>query len=112
MFPSLTALEFHEQYKHNKKDKIKNKVKKKYNCEICPYSTMKEQFSIYHYNSHHDIRPFSCEICKQKFTQNSNLTIHKKTIHTLDKEYRCQYCIPTSFSRKCYLSRHIRESSW
>ena len=39
---------------------------------------MKERISIDHYNSHRDIRPYECEICKLAFVQNVNLIKHKK----------------------------------
>ena len=42
MFPSLTALEFHEHDKHNKKDKIIKKSKKEYKCDHCPYSATRK----------------------------------------------------------------------
>ena len=81
-----------------------------FQCDIlnCGYATDIYSHYTYHRKTHDNLRPFSCEICKQRFIQNCNLTIHKKTIHTLDKEVQvCQYCTPTSFSRKCYLNRHI-----
>ena len=83
-FPTQTALEFHENKKHNKKDKIINKVKKKYKCHYCSaYSTNINSNLIDHEHSHLGIRPFGCKLCPLKFTKKSDKKKHMK-IHTLE----------------------------
>ena len=95
MFPTLTALTFHENKKHN--DVIINKSNNKYKCEYCPYSTDYKADKAIHENSHLGIRSYTCKICSFSFTKSSNLKKHQK-IHTLDKKFICRYCY-SSFSR-------------
>ena len=61
-----------------------------------------------------DGKPFSCQLCDNKYTRRDTLNIHMKKVHTDantttgDKErYQCRQCNNT-FSRKDTLGKHIR----
>lgn len=54
--------------------------------------------------SHHQERPFKCDICAQAFNRNHDLKRHKR-IHLAVKPFPCNNC-DKSFSRKDALKRH------
>ncbi|XP_077377288.1 uncharacterized protein LOC144018705 [Festucalex cinctus] len=60
------------------------------------------------------VKPFSCSICHEGFTQRSNLNRHRR-MHTGEKAFRCSTC-GESFSHKSSLMSHVekhkRESSF
>uniref|UniRef100_A0A1A8A8L7 C2H2-type domain-containing protein n=1 Tax=Nothobranchius furzeri TaxID=105023 RepID=A0A1A8A8L7_NOTFU len=51
-------------------------------------------------------KPFTCELCGQRFTQKTSLNRHTR-IHTGQKPFACELC-RQSFSRKTHLISHVR----
>ncbi len=60
--------------------------------------------------SHMDLTPFQCDICKKTFTRSHSLTRHNKSVHKRDKPYKCPVCEVT-FSRKFSLTSHVSTHS-
>ena len=58
-----------------------------------------------HLRIHARYRPFQCEECLDKFTDQSNLNRHK-SIHKDAKPYKCDYCVYAAM-RKADLKRHV-----
>uniref|UniRef100_A0A8C9XC83 Zinc finger and BTB domain-containing protein 41 n=1 Tax=Sander lucioperca TaxID=283035 RepID=A0A8C9XC83_SANLU len=64
-----------------------------------------------HTRVHTGEKPFQCDICLQRYSTKSNLTVHKKK-HTSDapvqkKEHKCPYCNKLHASKKT-LAKHVR----
>ena len=57
----------------------------------------------------HAVKPFRCDECGQSFSDNSNLTLHRRT-HTGEKPFRCDEC-GQSFSQSGNLTVH-RRTHW
>lgn len=64
-----------------------------------------------HTRVHTREKPFQCDVCLQRYSTKSNLTVHKKK-HTTDapvqrKDHMCPYCNKLHASRKT-LSKHVK----
>ncbi|XP_032388295.1 zinc finger and BTB domain-containing protein 41 [Etheostoma spectabile] len=64
-----------------------------------------------HTRVHTGEKPFQCDICLQRYSTKSNLTVHKKK-HTSDapiqkKEHKCPFCNKLHASKKT-LAKHVR----
>ena len=64
-----------------------------------------------HTRVHTGEKPFQCDVCLQRYSTNSNLTVHKKK-HVGDtplqkKEHKCPFCSKLHASRKT-LTKHVR----
>lgn len=64
-----------------------------------------------HTRVHTGEKPFQCDICLQRYSTKSNLTVHKKK-HTSDapfqkKEHKCPFCSKLHASKKT-LAKHVR----
>ncbi|KAJ3594333.1 hypothetical protein NHX12_003640 [Muraenolepis orangiensis] len=64
-----------------------------------------------HTRVHTGEKPFQCDVCLQRYSTNSNLTVHKKK-HASDapaqkKEHKCPFCSKLHASRKT-LTKHVR----
>lgn len=81
--------------------------------------SLHQSLSFHHtagkYESHTRVhtreKPFQCDVCLQRYSTKSNLTVHKKK-HTADapvqrKEHKCPFCSKLHASRKT-LSKHVK----
>ncbi|XP_059915894.1 zinc finger and BTB domain-containing protein 41 [Gadus macrocephalus] len=64
-----------------------------------------------HTRVHTGEKPFQCDVCLQRYSTNSNLTVHKKK-HAGDsqlqkKDHKCPFCSKLHASRKT-LTKHVR----
>lgn len=71
----------------NEKEKIRHDkkcLKRRYECHLCKkFASVFRSDLIKHMRKHSGVKPFRCEVCKQCFSQKSNLKYHLNTIHRL-----------------------------
>lgn len=78
-----------------------------FNCETCGEGFHDENEYITHTAiGHVKLKPFECNICHKRFTQQGGLMQHMR-MHTGDRPYPCNYC-PKSFTQKSGLDQHLR----
>ena len=53
------------------------------------------------------IKPYKCDICPSRFTKETGLEKHIRSIHTNKKKFKCRYCV-ASFPTQMPLSAHER----
>lgn len=68
-----------------------------------------------HTRVHTREKPFQCDVCLQRYSTKSNLTVHKKK-HTADapvqrKDHKCPFCNKLHASRKT-LGKHVKRWVW
>ena len=85
---------------------------KKFICSFCksdPKSFISKMGLKAHINSFHKgLRPYSCEVCGDTFTQKAVLKTHFKRIHQKSSSiFTCDICKKT-FDHKDYLTFHIK----
>ena len=81
-----------DQYEErNKRTHTTGKVGKHYECDICKKKFRQKGNLTIHKITHTRDKPYECDVCKKRFRQLGNLTIHKRT-HTGDKPYECDVC--------------------
>ncbi len=51
--------------------------KKRFKCEICEFSTVRDDHLVRHRRVHSGEQPFVCETCQKQFSQSSHLRTHK-----------------------------------
>ncbi|KAM9280540.1 zinc finger and BTB domain-containing protein 41 isoform 2-T3 [Cariama cristata] len=78
-----------------------------------PVETLSELTGKYesHTRVHTGEKPFECDICHQRYSTKSNLTVHRKK-HSSDtdfhkKEHKCPYCNKLHASKKT-LAKHVK----
>ena len=69
-----------------------------------------EMENYYHYSYNSDKALFRCNLCGDKFTDNSNLLLHLKTNHmavsrALKAQFSCAKC-PAKFFKNAFLLKH------
>ncbi|OXU30351.1 hypothetical protein TSAR_015880 [Trichomalopsis sarcophagae] len=57
-------------------------------------------------NSHHQEKPFHCNVCDGTFSRYSSLWSHKR-LHSGDKPFKCEVC-GLAFAKAAYLKNHGR----
>lgn len=98
-----------EMIKAKRREKcLEIKTMKKWACSDCDkvYSAKKDLTN--HVNSVHlKLKPYKCELCPSKFTQEFSLKVHIRNKHeNSPKEYNCVQC-EESFKNELYLENHV-----
>ncbi|XP_004078257.1 putative zinc finger protein 705E [Oryzias latipes] len=81
---------------------------KPYSCPVCKKRFSNCSHLSAHIRTHTGERPYRCEICRKRFITTSALNRHQ-TIHTEGKQFICTYC-GKSFKWMESLGRHIRSA--
>ncbi|KAK2895552.1 zinc finger and BTB domain-containing protein 41 [Channa argus] len=90
---------------------IQNASKKTLKCPKCDKIFDRAGKYESHTRVHTGEKPFQCDICLQRYSTKSNLTVHKKK-HASDapfqkKEHKCPFCNKLHASKKT-LAKHVR----
>ncbi|KAK5919030.1 hypothetical protein CgunFtcFv8_022960 [Champsocephalus gunnari] len=90
---------------------IKTSTKKILKCPKCDKTFDRAGKYESHTRVHTGEKPFQCDICLQRYSTKSNLTVHKKK-HASDapfqkKEHKCPFCNKLHASKKT-LAKHVR----
>uniref|UniRef100_A0A669DWF0 Zinc finger and BTB domain-containing protein 41 n=1 Tax=Oreochromis niloticus TaxID=8128 RepID=A0A669DWF0_ORENI len=90
---------------------IQNSSKKILKCPKCDKTFDRAGKYESHTRVHTGEKPFQCDICLQRYSTKSNLTVHKKK-HASDvpfqkKEHKCPFCNKLHASKKT-LAKHVR----
>lgn len=96
---------YSEFHLHNK-----SHGRKRYQCTTCDRWFWKR----YHLKNHQKIhaldKPFQCEMCSNKYTNQGNLDRHIRVFHNKEKRYHCTEC-GKKFSQTSILRQHIATHS-
>ncbi|CAG9575483.1 unnamed protein product [Danaus chrysippus] len=66
---------------------------RKFVCKICNYITHRSKDLSAHLVTHSGDRPYKCDLCPKRFTQQSSLQNHKEQLHNnIFVEITCQFC--------------------
>ncbi|XP_066536634.1 zinc finger and BTB domain-containing protein 41 [Hoplias malabaricus] len=90
---------------------IQSSGKKTLQCPKC--NKMFDRIGKYesHTRVHTGEKPFQCEVCLQRYSTKSNLTVHRKkhcsTASVQKKEHKCPFCSKLHASKKT-LSKHVK----
>lgn len=80
---------------------------KRFQCNLCSYSTNLPNVFRDHMDRHAGIKPFKCSICKKRFLKNTTLKVHIR-LHTGEGLHECSHC-GRGFNYPMNLKRHIQE---
>ncbi|XP_050540127.1 gastrula zinc finger protein XlCGF42.1-like [Daktulosphaira vitifoliae] len=81
-------------------------IEKPFQCITCSkYFKNKQCLKKHLIRKHSDIKAYSCDICKRKFSLKDSLVSHKK-IHVGSTQFACYLC-NQRFKEKRYLQRHL-----
>ena len=106
----MTKLNLEEVTKENRsngeKKKENTKCEKKFQCEVCEFTTHWGSSLKRHIEEVHKLIKYPCDLCDKTFTRKRDVKRHKQSIHELTK-YPCDLC-KYQANRKDTLKRHIR----
>lgn len=76
-----------------------------YRCVVCTKEFEAASKLTIHMRSHTQEKPFACDLCQRRFSVESNLKRHRKTVHSPEKLFHCSIC-GKAFNQKCNVKRH------
>ncbi|XP_031637865.1 zinc finger and BTB domain-containing protein 41-like [Contarinia nasturtii] len=79
-------------------------TKKRFQCEVCEYSSNRKWGLIVHTRTHTGEKPHRCDVCQREFTQPVHLKQHK-IIHIEQIPFHCRGCL-SGFSREVERNAH------
>ena len=89
------------------KMKIEMMVKKPYQCEMCSIRFSQNTSLNSHLTSvHGGKKVFSCTHCDAKLFSQKTLKRHMKSVQEKEKPHQCTIC-DTKFSEECKLNQHV-----
>ena len=91
-----------EVYRQQRKEKIKDKFK----CDLCEFSTSSATMLKYHVQRKHETLKYKCYDCEYQSISESNLYKHRRLKHRNVRSYTCTQCDYVCH-RGDYLKRHI-----
>ena len=84
----------------------KKRTKKIFNCQLCGNRFSENSKLARHIASVHEKKqPYSCNLCDGTFASNQHLKGHISSVHDGLKPHSCDMC-NASFDRKSHLKRH------
>lgn len=104
-FAEKRWLDHHERV-HLDEDE-RRKLKSKYKCDVCEYSTLWENGLKLHMQIHAKKR-FECNVCSKLFSRKNTLKIHERSHHG-DKPFECDIC-HKRYGSKTSLAYHMETS--
>ena len=107
-FSAAFALRKHQREEHGilkPEDQEKERLVKKFVCEICGKICRKINTLTRHMRIHTQEKPFGCDVCGRAFPSDKSLLEHKR-IHSGEKPYPCDSC-PKAFRTMQRLQFHI-----
>lgn len=80
-FKTISAL-----YNHRPRHKGKQ-----FQCPHCTYRATSKNMLIIHDRVHSRVKPYQCDVCKMKFSTNSNMRKHIRNIHEKQKMHKVKF---------------------
>ena len=74
------------------KDVTDGSSSSEFKCPFCLKKFSKEVLMNDHMNTYHKSKPYSCKICRHRFTQVKNLRRHVLQVHRSNAQLMCHYC--------------------
>ena len=93
---------------HMKKKHSHGKVKRRFRCKVCSFSSDKSTAVQVHTRSHSLEKSFRCYVCFKKFVRKCDLRRHFNSTHSFrERPYECSVC-SKRFLTNGVLNEHIR----
>ena len=83
-----------ENRSNGEKKKENTKCEKKFQCEVCEFTTHWGSSLKRHIEEVHKLIKYPCGLCNEEFCNVSNLKTHKQSIHE-GKKFSCDLCDKT-----------------
>lgn len=105
------AQSFHVGSSASSRVSSRHSAPKRFACTQCnsTYGSPKElqmhMIQMHTKKTHESDRPYTCEVCKNKFSQKSHLNQHRRTVHEKVRPHVCDLC-PKAFGKKYDLASH------